>query len=62
MVKRYGYAWITLVFFTVSIVLHWPFGWLAFVDEAREHGQAAQVTPYLVAMGWTHLRIQRDRH
>jgi hypothetical protein len=50
MLKRYGYAWITLVFFTVSIVLHWLFGWFAFVDEAREHGQAAQVTPYLIEM------------
>ncbi|TFW14712.1 hypothetical protein EGY25_03145 [Brevundimonas intermedia] len=48
--KRYGYAWITLAFFTVSIVLHWLFGWFAFVDEAREHGQAAQVTPYLMEM------------
>ena len=50
MLKRYGYAWITLVFFTVSIVLHWLFGWFAFVDEAHEHGQAAQVTPYVVEM------------
>lgn len=50
MLKRYGYAWITLVFFAVSICLHWLFGWFAFVDEAHEHGQAAQVTPYLVEM------------
>ncbi|WP_374385445.1 DUF6766 family protein [Brevundimonas sp.] len=50
MLKRYGYAWITLAFFSVSIILHWLFGWFAFVDEAREHGQAAQLTPYLVEM------------
>lgn len=51
MLKKYAYAWITLAFFTVSIVLHWGFGWLAFVDEAREHGQAAELSPYLVEMG-----------
>lgn len=50
MLKRYGYAWITLIFFAVSISLHWLFGWFAFVDEAREHGQTAQVAPYLVEM------------
>jgi len=27
MLKKYAYAWITLVFFTVSIALHWGFGW-----------------------------------
>jgi len=50
MLKRYGYAWVTLIFFAVSIGLHWLFGWFAFVDEAREHGQTAQVAPYLVEM------------
>ena len=50
MLKKYAYAWITLGFFTVSILLHWMFGWFAFVDEAREHGQAAQLSPYLIEM------------
>ena len=50
MLKKYAYAWITLAFFTVSIVLHWGFGWLAFVDEAREHGQAAELSPWLIEM------------
>ena len=51
MLKRYGYAWITLAFFIVSIGLHWLFGWFAFLDDAREHGQAAELGPYLVEMG-----------
>lgn len=51
MLKKYAYAWITLAFFTISIVLHWGFGWLAFVDEAKAHGQAAELTPWLVEMG-----------
>ncbi len=49
--KKYAYAWITLGFFAVSITLHWMFGWFAFVDEAQQHGEVAQLTPYLVEMG-----------
>ena len=51
MLKKYAYGWITLAFFTVSIGLHWAFGWFAFVEEAQSHGQAAELTPYLVEMG-----------
>lgn len=51
MLKRYAYAWITLIFFAVSIGLHWLFGWYAYADEAREHGQVAELAAYLVLMG-----------
>jgi hypothetical protein len=47
---KYSYAWLTLAFFLVSLVLHWYFGWDAFKDEAREHGQAPEVSSYLVEM------------
>jgi len=30
---RYGFAWVTLALFLFSLVLHWVFGWLAFVNE-----------------------------
>ena len=49
-IKGYGYAWLTLGFFLVSLVLHWWFGWSAFVDEAREHGQTPEVGQYLTEM------------
>ena len=49
--RRYAYGWITLIFFLVSIGLHWLFGWYAFVDEAMEHGQQPEVSSYLVEMG-----------
>ncbi|ANC55152.1 hypothetical protein A4249_05125 [Brevundimonas sp. GW460-12-10-14-LB2] len=49
--KKYAYAWITLAFFTVSIALHWGFGWLAYVDDQTSHGQAVRLSPYLVEMG-----------
>jgi hypothetical protein len=50
-VKNYAYGWLTALFFLVSIGLHWLFGWYAFVDDATEHGQVAQVSSYLVEMG-----------
>src|SRR5687768_1452869 len=48
--KAYAYAWITLGFFLVSFILHWWFGWEAFVDEAAEHGQTPEVAQYLTQM------------
>jgi hypothetical protein len=47
---KYSYAWLTLAFFLVSLLLHWWFGWKSFVDEAREHGQVAEFSPYLSEM------------
>ena len=49
-VKGYAYAWITLGFFLVSLILQWTFGWYAFADEAAEHGQSAEFGQYLVQM------------
>ena len=40
MFRRYAYGWLTLAFFLGSLVLHWLFGWHAFVEEAASHGQA----------------------
>ena len=49
--KRYAYLWITLVFFLVSIGLHWWFGWYAYADEAAEHGLQPEMAGYLHEMG-----------
>ena len=43
---KYSYAWITILFFLVSLVLHWYFGWQAFQDEAREHGQTPELSAF----------------
>lgn len=48
--KRYGYAWLTLGFFLVSLVLHWVFGWRSYAEEAATHGQAPEVAGYLNEM------------
>jgi hypothetical protein len=44
---KYGYAWLTLAFFLISFVLHWYFGWEAFQDEARTHGETPGWSQYL---------------
>ena len=45
--RKYAYAWITLAFFLVSLVLHWWFGWQAFQDEAREHGSRPEFSEFI---------------
>jgi hypothetical protein len=49
--RKYGYAWITIGFFLVSLALHWWFGWLAFVEETAAHGQSPDFNNYAVEMG-----------
>lgn len=49
--RRQGrYAWLTGLFFFVSVAGHWVFGWFAFVDEQQALHQAPSFTPYLVEM------------
>lgn len=48
--RRYAYAWLTLLFFAVSFALHWYFGWRAFVDEARAHHEIPEAGQYLNQM------------
>ena len=49
--KKYAYAWITIAFFLISIVGHWVFGWFAFADEARQHGQLPEFNAFAIEMG-----------
>jgi hypothetical protein len=46
----YGYAWVTLGFFLLSIIGHWLFGWFAYVDEQTAHHQEVEVSSYLIQM------------
>jgi hypothetical protein len=48
--RKYLYAWLTVAFFLISLVLHWYFGWRAFADDAAQHGQAAEMSGYLDEM------------
>jgi hypothetical protein len=49
--KRYAYAWITVGFFLVSLVLHFMFGWASFQNEARQHGHTPDLHGFMMEMG-----------
>ncbi|HWX50719.1 MAG TPA: DUF6766 family protein [Roseomonas sp.] len=48
--KRYGFAWVTVGFFLISLVGHWIFGWFAYLDEQQAHNQPVEVSGYFVQM------------
>src|SRR5215216_4288957 len=48
--KRKGYLWVTLIFFIISISLHWFFGWQVFKNEQMEHSQPIIISDYVVEM------------
>src|SRR6186997_3528120 len=48
--RRYGYVWVTLAFFAVTIAGHWLFGWFAYVNEARAHHQPVEAGDYAIEM------------
>jgi hypothetical protein len=48
--KKKGYLWVTLMFFIFSVVLHWIFGWKAFVNDQLAHNQPIDVSNYIVEM------------
>lgn len=47
---KYAYAWLTLLFFAVSFVLHWYFGWKAFVADELAHGGDPELGAWLDVM------------
>jgi len=48
--KAYGYAWITLILFLLSVSGHWLFGWMSYADEQQLHNAPPLVGDYLVEM------------
>ena len=48
---RYGFVWVTLTLFVVSLVGHWVLAWYAYADEQDALGAAVTVGGYLVQTG-----------
>ena len=47
---RYGFAWVTLALFLITLTGHWVVGWLGYVREQHDHGQAVEVAGYTIQM------------
>ncbi len=48
--KKYGFAWVTLGFLAFSLIGHWLFGWFAYVDEQQTLGASVEVRGYIIEM------------
>ncbi len=48
--KRYGFAWVTIGFLVISLIGHWLFGWFAYVDEQQAMGSSIKVGSYVIEM------------
>jgi hypothetical protein len=48
--NRYGYGWVTLGFFILTLLGHWLFGWFAYVNEQAQHNAAPELSPYIMEM------------
>jgi hypothetical protein len=48
--SKYGYLWITLAFFVISIIGQWLFGWFAYVNEQHDHRAAVEISDYTFRM------------
>ena len=46
-IKHYGFFWVTLGFFIISISLHWVFAWYSYIQEQEEHKQPIEFNDYL---------------
>jgi hypothetical protein len=49
--KRYGFVWVTLVFFVISFAGHWTLGWFHYVNEQQDHSRPPVVSEYLAEVG-----------
>src|SRR5215211_7646636 len=48
--KRYGFAWVTIALFLITLTGHWIFGWFAYVSEQQAHQQPVVTSEYTVQM------------
>jgi hypothetical protein len=47
---KYGYLWVTLAFFLISLSGHWIAGWFTYQQEQREHQQPVEFSGYALQM------------
>jgi hypothetical protein len=45
--KYYGFFWVTLGLFIISVSLHWLFAWYSYIQEQNEHNQPIHLSDYI---------------
>jgi hypothetical protein len=48
--NRYGFAWVTLSLFVITLTGHWIFGWFAYAQEQSDLGRSVEVSGYTIQM------------
>jgi hypothetical protein len=48
--KRYGFFWVTMAVFLITLSGHWLFGWFAYVNEQQGLQQPVELGAYTVQM------------
>jgi hypothetical protein len=46
--KKYGFLWVTLFLFVLSLTGHWTFAWFSYVHEQQAHQQPIEISEYVV--------------
>ncbi len=46
--SKYSFLWVTLILFLGSLIGHWIFSWIAFVDEQQAHGMPVEVSQFWI--------------
>ena len=46
--NKYGFLWVTLAMFVVSLIGHWMFAWSAFQQEQLQHNQTPDVSEFII--------------
>jgi hypothetical protein len=47
---KYGFLWITLLFFLISLAGHWAAGWFEYVQQQEEDNQPVEIKGYVIEM------------
>jgi hypothetical protein len=49
-IRKYSFAWVTIGFLILSLVGHWVFGWLSYVNEQTMHAAPVEMSAFLMEM------------
>lgn len=49
-IRKYSFAWVTIGFLILSLVGHWVFGWLSYVNEQTMHAAPVEVSTFVMEM------------